>query len=86
MAYKKTFYGNKYAYDFCKFVANTIADVKSIPVSSVGMGSEVFCFETEKLYVYDGASTWQSVDGARIDVGDFQPESTVWEELEEKNQ
>lgn len=85
MGYKKVFANGKYAYDYAKIVANTIEDVKNIPVRTICLGSEVYCLETNKMYLFDGDHTWSSVDGAHIDCdcGDFVEESTIWENLPE---
>ena len=81
----KQFQNGKYAYNYCKFVADTKEDVAKIPVRLDGsmMGCEVYVIATGETYVLDSGKTWHTAAGEKIECGckDIMPESTIWSEV-----
>ena len=80
--FSKQFEGNRYSQNYVRYVADTVEDVKKIPVkiSSVDMGCEVYVIQTGKTYVLGSGKIWYSASGEKIEC-DCTPESTIWESI-----
>lgn len=83
--FSKQFEGNRYSQNYVRYVADTVEDVKKIPVkiSSVDMGSEVYVIQTGKTYVLGSGKIWYSASGEKVECNckDITPESTIWDDL-----
>jgi len=49
---------NHIQYNIQKFDADTYADVESAPTTGITPGSEIFCIENSKTYIFTPGGTW----------------------------
>ncbi len=85
MAFAKVFQNNRYQAYYVQFVADTVEDVKRLPVSQLSMGSEVYVISEKKTYILDSKRVWHAKaenDDSVIEC-DCVEESTIWENLPE---
>lgn len=80
--FSKQFENNRYSQSYVRYVADTVEDIKKIPVkiSSVDIGSEVYVIQTGKTYVLGSGKTWYSASGEKVEC-DCVSESTIWDDL-----
>lgn len=86
MGYAKVFANGKYAYDYQRFVADTIEDAKKIYMKPQNIGSEVYIISEKNDYVLGSDALWHEKGGDNS-FGcscdhDWVEESTIWEGLE----
>lgn len=87
MGYAKVFANGKYAYDFQRYVADTIEDAKKIRMKPQNIGSEVYIISEKNDYVLGSDAKWHEKGGeSSFDCDcdrNFVEESTVWATLDE---
>ena len=57
--YSVTQNGNHIAHGIKKFCADSASDIESAPVEGVVPGSEIFCIENSKTYVFTTEGKWE---------------------------
>ena len=56
--YNITENGNHIQQGIKEFVADTVIDVESAPTKDIVVGSEIFCIENSKRYVFTSSGAW----------------------------
>lgn len=57
--YNITQNGDHVQHGIKQYVADTVSDVESAPTKDVVVGSEIFCIENSKTYVFSSAKVWE---------------------------
>lgn len=57
--YNITQNGNHIQQGIKGFVADTVSDVESAPTKDIIVGSEIFCIENSKTYVFTSEKKWE---------------------------
>lgn len=57
--YSITQNGNHIAHGIKKFCADDVSDIESAPTIGIVPGSEIFCIENSKTYVFTDEGEWK---------------------------
>lgn len=75
--------GNRFVYDFSKWVVDDVSDISKIPACP--MGSTVYVIHTKETYMIDSNKVWYptSSDAPPVEC-DCVEEMTIWQDLGDK--
>lgn len=61
MGYQLIATGGKGVYNYDEFVADTVEDLKAIPVNQSNVGSTVFVIEGSKVFMLNSERQWKEI-------------------------